>query len=324
MIRIFSYSRESKRMETPAISDLPRHLADRGRMIWADLEDPSDEETGVLGGIFGFHVLAVEDCMQGNHLPKMEPYDGYTFLVVHAVDEGAVEGGFGTQEVDVFVGENYLVTYHKRQVKSIFDTRGQVAKNPGSLLRTPDWLLQCIVDGMLDNYGPPLRHMEQRVSDLEAGASDLSRAAPPGVAGAQKLRQEAFHLHRIAVLERSILDQIRRGEPTWVAPENQVYFRNLYSRMGRILQTAEGHRESVQGAMETQLLAISIHASRAVRILTAVVSAMMPLTLIAAIYGMNLRALPGLEWDRAWVLVLVVMVVVGVGIPLALKKRLRL
>ena len=76
MIRIFSYSRESERMETPGIADLPRHLSDRGRMIWADLENPTDEETGVLGGMFGFHVLAVEDCMQPGLLPKFNLFDG--------------------------------------------------------------------------------------------------------------------------------------------------------------------------------------------------------------------------------------------------------
>ena len=107
MIRIFSYSRESKRMETPSILELPRHLADRGRMIWADLEDPTDEETGVLGGMFGFHVLAVEDCMQEGLLPKFNLYDGYIFNIVHAAESKNTEA-FSTTEVDIFVGESFF------------------------------------------------------------------------------------------------------------------------------------------------------------------------------------------------------------------------
>ena len=117
MIRIYSYSRESKRMETPGITELPRHIADRGRMIWVDLEHPTDEETGVLGGIFGFHTLTVEDCIHGHHLPKADHYEGYTFLAVHAVDFDRAEERFNTLDVNVFISDSFVVTYHKEQIK---------------------------------------------------------------------------------------------------------------------------------------------------------------------------------------------------------------
>ena len=82
MIRIFSYSRSSTRMETPSIAELPQHLEDEDRVIWVDLEDPDDEEMGVLGGIFGFHVLAAEDCIQGGYLPMLDIYNTYAFFVL--------------------------------------------------------------------------------------------------------------------------------------------------------------------------------------------------------------------------------------------------
>ena len=89
MIRIYSYSRETNWMETPSIAELPKHLSDRGRTIWADLEEPTDEETGVLGGIFGFHILAVEDCIDDAWLPKEDVYDGYSYSVFHAAGRTA-------------------------------------------------------------------------------------------------------------------------------------------------------------------------------------------------------------------------------------------
>jgi len=127
MIRIFSYSRESNRMETPPIAELPKHLSDRGRTIWVDLEDPTDEETGVLGGIFGFHILTVEDSIDDAWLPKEDLYDGYSYSIFYAAAPN-VQDRLEAQKLDIFVGANYLVTHHKQEIKGIFDTRGVVAR----------------------------------------------------------------------------------------------------------------------------------------------------------------------------------------------------
>ena len=123
MIRIFSYSKTSTRMETPSIAELPQHLSDSDRVVWVDLEDPNDEEVGVLGGIFNFHVLAAEDCIDGDYLPKLDGYDAYDFAVLHAVDLGELNQGFQTVGVGFFIGERFLVTHHAKQVKGIFDAR---------------------------------------------------------------------------------------------------------------------------------------------------------------------------------------------------------
>ena len=55
MIRIFALSREGNRLKTPTLKDIPELLKEKDRMFWADLEDPTDEETGVLNGLLGFH-----------------------------------------------------------------------------------------------------------------------------------------------------------------------------------------------------------------------------------------------------------------------------
>ena len=318
MIRIFSYSKETKRMEMPGIAELPRHIADRGRIIWADLEDPTDEETGVLSGIFGFHVLAVEDCIRGFHLPKINPYDGYLFLIVHAVDFTLEEDVFNTLEVGIFIGENYLVTYHKKQVKGISNTLGQVAKSPGSLLRSPDWLLHGLLSTLIDNYRPVLQRLDSGIEALEAGLLDSSKE--DHLHELLKLKREVFHLYRVAASQRELLQKMGHGDPSCIGEENRVYFRDLYDRTVQILQAADLYREMLSGATETAMSMVSRRMSRAVKTLAVVATLVMPLTLIAGIYGMNFRRMPGLEWEYGYVTVLVALVAL---VALVVFKRKR-
>ncbi len=301
-------------METPGLAELPRHIADRSRMVWVDLEDPTDEETGVLGGIFGFHVLAVEDCMQGDHLPKINLYDGYLFLIVHAVDFSRGGDGFSTLGAGIFIGENYLVTHHKKQIKGIFDTRGQVAKNPGSLLRSPDWLLHSILNAVIDNYKPILQRLGDRIEILEKGL--LYSPKEGHLHDLLGLRREIFHLHRVGNPHGEILQRI--GDLSWVAEENRVYFRDIYDRLLRISQAADLYGEMLSGTTEAYMAMAFRRMSRTVKTLAVVATIVMPLTLIAGIYGMNFKQL---AWENGYFAVLGVMVVLMLGMLAAFKKK---
>jgi len=320
MIRIFSYSRESKRMETPGITELPRHIADRGRMIWVDLEHPTDEETGVLGGIFGFHTLAVEDCIHGHHLPKADHYEGYTFLAVHAVDFARSEERFGALDVNIFIGDRFVVTYHKAQIKGISDTRGHVAKNPGSLLRSPDWLMRGILDAMVDNYAPAIQMLDRRLDGLEQGL--LTAPQNGHIQEIAALRREALHLRRTAGRQQELLRQMGCGEFPWISRDNLVYFQDIHDHMTRIFQTAETCLALIAGATEIYLAQVASRTNGAVRALTAKVCLSLPLLLIAGILGMNLKYMPGAGDERAYLAVLGVMAfLVAAGLALLRKGR---
>ena len=105
-------------------SDLEREAlrlvrADKGLLLWVDLDNPTDEEAKfVLESVFQFHPLAIEDCVAPDSLPKVEDYEDYLFIVTHAVDFTRTEK-FNTTELDLFVGRDYLVTYHRAPLRSV-------------------------------------------------------------------------------------------------------------------------------------------------------------------------------------------------------------
>ena len=104
---------------------------------------------------FRFHELSVEDAVGSSHHPKVEPYDGYLYLILHGIDWNATQqGGFTTHDIDFFIGPNYLVTVHNGDVP--FDCLG-AGHLPAQRLRArwrPGHLVHRIVDTMVDNYRP--------------------------------------------------------------------------------------------------------------------------------------------------------------------------
>ncbi len=280
-------------METPGIPELSKHLNDRGRMIWVDLEDPTDEEAGVLGGIFGFHVLAAEDCIQGRHLPKVDTYDDYLFSIFHAVETDRMADVFATSNVSIFIGDHFLVTHHQKHVKGIFDTRGQVAKNPGSLLRSPDWLLHSILDAMVDNYLGSLEALEGRIQSLDVEL--LKTPSESALESALILKREVFHLHRVGKLQQRILADMANGQISRIADENSVYYRDIYDHLVLVTQKAESYRDILSGTLEIYSALVSRRMDRAIRTLTVVTASILPPTLLAGILQVNPNMLPGLS-----------------------------
>ena len=106
-----------------------------------------------------------------------------------------------------------------------------------------------------------------------------------------------------------------------MAPENRIYFRDICDHLSRIVQRADLYREMLTGATETYLSVVTSRASRAMKALAIVVTVIMPLTLIASIYGMNFGNIPGLKWENGLSVVLGAMALLGLGILMAFKKN---
>src|SRR4051812_41582984 len=105
--------------------------ADKGLIVWGGLEKPSDEESKAgLEGLFHFHPLAIEDCMTPSSLPKIEDYDDYLFMVTHGVDF-TKDKKFATTELDLFLGKEFLVTFHRAPLRSVTALIERLTKNAG-------------------------------------------------------------------------------------------------------------------------------------------------------------------------------------------------
>src|SRR5471032_3166633 len=167
MIQSFVFN-DGKLVASNLDSDALRLVrADKGLLIWVNLFAPTPEESkSILEEVFSFHPLAIEDCLAASRYPKIEDYEDYLYLVMHAVAFNKEEQ-FRTSELDFFIGKSFLVTHHTEPLSMVTSTIERIQKNPASITRGMDRLAHFLLDTMVDAYQPVLNDLTKEIGMLE-------------------------------------------------------------------------------------------------------------------------------------------------------------
>ena len=123
-MEIFVYQSYAEEIiETFTRQDLPKLLADKKNVVWVDFDIRNEadriEADEILHNVFHFHPLTIEDAHETRNQPKLETFSNYLFFIVHGVKNETNTANFVTKELDGYLGENFLVTYHNELFRSI-------------------------------------------------------------------------------------------------------------------------------------------------------------------------------------------------------------
>lgn len=283
-------------------------LYDDDVQVWVDIENATPEEKkSVLEKVFDFHPLAIEDCIALTERPKVDDYDNYIFLVIHAVDYINRLHVFQTTEMNLFIGKNYLVTCHDDPLKSISNTMDRIQKKSTPLAKTPDRLAYYILDILFDNYQPALDELSSELAALEHQV--LTGDTEDVLSTVAKLQTEVQRLRQIMAPQRDVISRMIRGEfPKLVRSPVVPYLRDLQDNLARISDLAETYKDSLTSTLQIHLNLQQMQVNRVMKVLTVMATLSLPVVAIASFYGMNFDLielrLPGL-WPYAYIFGLV-------------------
>jgi magnesium transporter len=267
--------------------------------LWVDIQQPVQEVIEpLLEGRFGFHELAAEDTLSANTLPKYDSFASYDFFIFRTVDVRISEHVSETYKIAAFLGSNFLFTVHRRPLPTI---DGVLARLPGDrriLERSPDFLLYTIVDQMVDAHFPLLEQIEEAVDDLQDRIFDDADDAH--LDELLHLKRDINVLRRHTLPQRELLNQISRGDAKFIAREHLIYFRDVYDHMFRISETIDVDRDQMTATMDAYLSVVANRTNEIMKVLTIFSALMLPLTLIAGVYGMNFEHMPELKWVHGY------------------------
>jgi magnesium transporter len=309
MTQIFVFDGEGKepRKETD-LEKLPALLTGGTALVWIDMEKPSlPEARALLDGIFHFHPLEIEDCIEPGSTPKVEEYnpgpeDKYAphlFMVIHAVDYSRSDGKFATSELNFFISKNYLVTHHDLPLRTITQIQERVTKEPARAGQGADRLVHLLAHTLVENYKPALDELSREISSLEERALEdsASRQTLNQLLG---LKKEVGNLTRIIGPQSDVLKRLASGDFKLIRPRLLPYFRDVSDDLGRIAQMARGYADSLTGIMQISLSLSSNQTGEVVKILTLITLLTTPLMMIGTWYGMNFKDMPELQWTHGY------------------------
>jgi magnesium transporter len=253
--------------------------------LWVDLAAPTDDEFRLLIDPFTFHPLAVEDARSALQFPKLEPYPGYLYLVLHGIVLSKGLGQLATRDVDFFLGRNYLVTVHDGQSRSIGRLRELCDQHDRILSEGPVALLHRMVDGMVDNYRPAIEELESRLDKLESLAFTGQEHIVRQII---RLKRELGALRRVIMPQRDVMGRLARREFPAISDEMAFRFRDVYDHMARYADEAMLFQDRVTGIHEINLASVSNRLNKVMKVLTVMSTIFLPLTVLTGMWGMNI------------------------------------
>lgn len=267
---------------------------DKGLFIWVDLDQPTNEETKqVLEEVFAFHPLAIEDCISVSHRPKLEEYDDYIFLTMHAVDFSRTEK-FNTTELDLFLGRDYVVTYHQDALRTVQTIVDRVSAKTNNIIgRGPDRLVHSILDMLIDNYKPVLDEFQQEIDLIEDRI--LDKGDEGTISEILQIRKDLSALKQILRPQGEVIARLARGESKLIRPVLMPYFRNLLDNLNRTEDLASTYAEQLLLTIDVYMNKVANQTNEGIKVLTALTAITLPPTVLGSWYGMNFEGMPEIK-----------------------------
>lgn len=282
-----------------------------GVYVWVDIAAPSKPESLILSETFGFHPLAVEDAMSERQFPKAEAYDGYLYVVLHGINFQKSESCFATHDVDFFLGPTYLVTVHDGTSRSIGEMREHCPRNAKLMAEGPVSLFHRIVDTMVDHYRPEIDKLEDRIDELEEQVFESPRS--DFIREILKEKRDVSSLRRIVTPQRDVIARLARRDFVDISTEMSFRFRDVHDHLVRVTDDALNFQDRITGILDAHLSNVSNRLNEVMKVLTIASTLLLPPTMLAGFYGMNvpLPHFPGGEAAQFWWLAGICIAVAG-------------
>src|SRR3954453_8566758 len=291
---------------------------------WVNIERPATPERDWLEEHFDFHVLDLEDVLSRNQRPKIDEYEDYLFIVLHFPVFDPAVGRLGTGELDLFVGPGFLITIPNQPlppVEYLFERcRGKEELREQLFSRGAGYLLYRLVDDSFDYCFPMLRKIGNKLDALEDEI--FEGRSEEVVRDISNVKQEIINFRKVIRPQRPVLRDLEKVKQRYLAPDLdlEIYFDDIVDAHERIWDMLENYKEVVEALEDTNESVISHRVNDILRVLTSISVIVLPLTLLASIWGINV-GVPGEQGMTGFWVIAGVMVALLVGMVVFFRKR---
>ncbi|TET16047.1 MAG: magnesium/cobalt transporter CorA [Dehalococcoidia bacterium] len=292
------------------------------KLTWVDIEQPTEMETEYLAEHYPFHPLDLDDCRSKMQLPKIDEYEDYFFMIFHFPVFNPEARVTTPSQVAIFIGEDYLITLHQGDLKPLVTLFRACETNEKareeSMGRSSGFLLYLILDRLVNYCFPILNRVGENIDEVEERIfGENPRAALAAVA---VLRRDIISFRRIIRPQTEAVETLEQKEWPVFKEDPEIYFGDIADHLRKIRDTLDDYRDVVEGLSDTNDVMITFRTNEVMRVLTIIATITLPLTLVASIYGMNIK-LPFAESSLSFPIMVIVMVCIIVGMLAFFRSR---
>ena len=315
MMQLIAVSNGRHLSTTPEIHQLEGQVSGAA-WFWLDVDVIEPELVEEIGRLFKLNRVGLDDVHAITEFPKADDYDDHLFFSSHSP---ALAGDrLTTAELDGFVSDKFLITFHRTQIPGVDWTRDRVRQAEDLSSLRPDMLLAGILEAAA-------RRSLQLVDGLEAQIADLesrSVAGDPHVVGmVQAFRRDAIVLRRVLAPERDMVRSLMHEGMPGIDERTRRRLDSVYDDCYRVVESLDMARALLASVLETYRSTVAERMNEVMKVLTVFSAIILPLSLLAGIYGMNFTNMPELDQPWAYFALLGFMVAIAIGLWMYFSRR---
>ncbi len=321
--------RDGHRVRSPHSLDETYELAEaEGGMAWIGLYRPTEPELESVAAEFELHHLAVEDARKGHQRAKLERYGHTLFVTLRPARYLDVDERVEFGELHVFVGADFVVTIRHSESPDLANVRTRLERQPELLALGPEAVLYAVLDEVVDEYLPVVAGLENDIDEIEDQLF--------GDADDEQLTRRIYDLSREVIsFQRAVhplvemLDSLLAGgEKYEVDEELQRLLRDVLDHVRRVVDRADAYRALLENALQVQSTLVtramtrtSVQQNEQMKKITSWAAILFAPSLVGAVYGMNFRDMPELDWPLGYPFALTLMLALGGSLYLIFKRK---
>ena len=261
-----------------------------GDLTWVNIEGPTERETEYLAQNYPFHHLDLDDCLSRIQRPKIDEYKDYLFLVLHFPVFNIEARVTTPSQVSVFIGENYLITLHKGELKPLVklfrECQIDEESRQENFSQGSGYLLYRIIDRLVDSCFPILNKIGGNIESVEDNV--FSNGIRNAVREISILRRDIISFRRIIWPVRAVIGSLEPKVRRFTKMDMSVYFGDMVDHVDKIWDALDDYKEVIEGLNYTHDSLATNRTNEVMRMLTIIATILLPITVVASIYGMNI------------------------------------
>ena len=284
---------------------------------WINLTSPKKEDLEGIAKRYKFHELDIEDCLQETQRPKIDEYNRYLFIVLHFPIYNKRHHRFDSKQLNVFIGENYLITIHDGTlpaIDQIFDAcRKSIKEKRAYFGNSTGYLLYEILYSLFTSIFPITDKIQLTLRRIE---DDIFEAAHPKdqLFDIMVVKKNIITLRKIILPQRSVIASLEHKQKHFLSEDLVIYFDDIVDKIEKLWNILETHKEVIESLEDTNESLLSHNINSTMRTLTVFSATMLPLTFLTGLFGMNVR-LPFVQAlesiDHFWNILIVMFLIIA-------------
>jgi magnesium transporter len=286
----------------------------KDRILWIDVEKPTEEETLWLKSAVGFEMPPREVIGDIEISSKYKEEGEKIFMnfsfVIQQKEDILVE------PVLFFLKGRFMVTIRYRDIPTlmIFQRRVEAQK---LVFQFPEEMFSQIISIEVDRIGDRLEILGRRIRNLRKEVFEEQTE--------EILKDLSYYDELNTTLRETINEKLRILSHFVKSPKINAQTKReikvILDDLHTLLDYTSVYMDKIDSIQDTLIGLINIRQNEAVKIFTVLATIFLPATLVASIFGMNFEVMPELQWKYGYVYSLSVMVIITVVLIFWVKRK---